>query len=183
MTNVVLAAYLATNALLCGTGVNDICWTNDPSWTKALQVTQRCIMPREIYCPVCQNVTTQEVDVTDLDNHYRQLQSIDLRCHMDSIRMFRSESNSMAEKYDQLKEGYRKLKDELVHAGAKVAERWYRIGTTNGLRTASDVLRSTCNYQPLNAEERSALIGAALSIDRFAESIKVQELPDGQDTP
>lgn len=182
MTNILTAAFISTNAILCGNSINDICWTNDPAWTKAFQVTQRCIMPREIYCPVCQNVTTQEVDVTDLDDHYRQLRSIDLRCNQDLVRMCLATTQKGSDQVKQIKAELEKAKAAIVAQGTSLGMSYYWDGYTNALIKAAAALRGTGHETLVSLfapGERKLLLKIADSLEQAA-ALTAKEVSDDQ---
>lgn len=147
MTNILVAAIVSTNALLNGAYVDeaDVVMTNDLSrfWSDATATTQRCVTEREIWCPVCQNVTTQQVDVTDIYNRYHQLRAIDLRCDQDLVRMCLSTARQGSAEVEALKAELKAAKDAIVEKGMSLARACYWDGYTNALLKTASAFRGT----------------------------------------
>lgn len=147
MTNILTAALISTNVLLGGAYVDasDVVMTNDLSrfWSSAMAVENRCVTEREIRCPVCQNVTTQQVDVTDIYSHYQQLRSIDLRCNQDLVRMCLSTARQGSEEAEAIKAELKAAKAAIVEKGTDLAMACYWDGYTNALLKTASSLRGT----------------------------------------
>lgn len=123
MTNLV-TAYIATNVLLnCGLVSCGVSTNRTDRYARYADIRNCCVVERAITCPACHNVSTQQVDITDVYGHYQALRQSDLRIMtlitQTASGVFRDAERTVAE----LNAEVALLKAELLQAATRQAEK------------------------------------------------------------
>ena len=184
MTNLVAAAYLATNVLLnCGPVSCGVLTNLTGRYARYFDVRDACVVERAITCPACGNVSTQQVDITDIYDHYQALRQSDIRIGTLLSQVAGGACRDAERTVVELKAEVARLKDELLQVATRQVKEAYVCGYTNAMAAAGVRCPTTHGAVRilLSRREVGLLETIAREIDRTALGVAERRYADDQD--